>query len=301
MPIGRRRVLTDRIGDPKHIMPRLVWLTDVHLNFASEAARSALVDEVRRARPDHLLLGGDIAEAPTLVESVQWLAAEAGCPLWFVLGNHDYYRGSIRGVREQMRQLTATADNIGWLPACAVVPLSDEAALIGHGGWGDARAGCWQTTEVVLNDYALIEELRMVACRSAENTKHTFDLREILNEELRCQLNELGNEAATHLGQAAAEALAVYRHVVVLMHVPPFLEACWHDGRITDDSWSPHFVCKAAGESLRDVMSVHPEQKMTVLCGHTHSGGECRPLENLSVLTGEARYHRPAVQRVFEV
>jgi hypothetical protein len=29
-------------------------------------------------------------------------------------------------------------------------------------------------------------------------------------------------------------ALGRFRHVVVLTHVPPFREACWHEGRISD-------------------------------------------------------------------
>jgi 3',5'-cyclic-AMP phosphodiesterase len=282
-------------------MPRLVWLTDIHLNFASDEAQSVLLDEIRRSRPDHLLLGGDIAEAPTLVESLQWLAGQAKCPLWFVLGNHDYYRGSIGGVREQMRELTRTSANLQWLPARGIVPLTDETCLIGHGGWGDARAGNWEKSDIILNDYALINELRSTELISASKLNIAPDPRAVLDDSLRRQLNGLGDECAAHLRKSTLQALADFREVIVLMHVPPFLESCWHLGHLSDEFWAPHFVCEAAGSVLRELMAAHPRQSMTVLCGHTHSGGKCRPLDNLTVLTGEAHYSRPAVQRVFEV
>ena len=34
---------------------------------------------------------------------------------------------------------------------------------------------------------------------------------------------------------------------------------------------------------------------------HTHGGGELQVLDNLQVLTGEARHGQPVIQRVFEI
>lgn len=36
--------------------------------------------------------------------------------------------------------------------------------------------------------------------------------------------------------------------------------------------------------------------KLTALFNHTHSPGECQPLENVRILTGGAVYGRPGVQ-----
>ena len=63
-----------------------------------------------------------------------------------------------------------------------------------------------------------------------------------------------------------------FQHIMVLTHVPPFREACWHEGRISDDNWLPHFTCKAVGDVLIEAMAANPDHRMTVLCGHTHSG-----------------------------
>ncbi len=62
-----------------------------------------------------------------------------------------------------------------------------------------------------------------------------------------------------------------------------------------------HFSCKAVGNVLVEMMQAHPEQKMTVLCGHTHSSGETEILPNLRVRTGAAVYGRPQIQDVLEL
>jgi len=48
-------------------------------------------------------------------------------------------------------------------------------------------------------------------------------------------------------------------------------------------------------------MQQHPRSNLTVLCGHTHGGGEVQVLPNLRVLTGEAEYGDPAIQQVLEI
>src|SRR5438874_8164912 len=98
-------------------------------------------------------------------------------------------------------------------------------------------------------------------------------------------MQELGDEASAYLRSVLPEALRRFRHVIVLTHVPPFREACWHQGRISTDDYLPHFTCKAAGDALREAMAAQPDRQMTVLCGHTHGEGEARILPNLRVLT----------------
>src|SRR5262245_20670356 len=94
---------------------------------------------------------------------------------------------------------------------------------------GDSRLGDYWKSDVMLNDWGLIAEFG------------GFD--EDPGEWL-ARLKELGDEAARHFRSVLPDALARYCRVVVLTHVPPFREACWHEGRISDDNWLPHFTCK---------------------------------------------------------
>jgi hypothetical protein len=165
-----------------------------------------------------------------------------------------------------------------------VVELTESTCLIGHDAWGDGRIGDYAGSQVMMNDYRLIEELT--------GLDRATRLR---------KLNALGDEAADYLGCLLPDALARYRNVLTLLHVPPFKEACWHEGSISDDDWLPHFTCKAVGDLLRDTMQAQPDCQMIVLCGHTHGAGEARILPNLNVITGGAEYGSPSIQELLIV
>jgi 3',5'-cyclic-AMP phosphodiesterase len=283
-------------------MPRLVWLTDPHLNFVPADRIDRLKYEISLHRPDALLIGGDVGEAPDWARLLENLAGASSVPAYFVLGNHDFYRSSIASVRAEAARLSGRSPHIRWLPRAGVVRLGEETVLVGHDGWGDARTPSYDTSDVILNDYLLIEELRAASGAddlTAEQAAHSGT--SLLTPRLKVALHALGDEAADHFRRVLPEACAAARNIFVVTHVPPFREACWHDGRLSDDNWAPHFTCVAAGEALAECMRAHPDHRMTVLCGHTHSAGEARVLPNLTVLTGGARYGSPAVQRTFDV
>ena len=227
---------------------------------------------------------GDIGEAHDVAAHLRAFA-ELG-PVYFVLGNHDFYRGSIAGVRAVVRETCRNVPNLRWMPDAGVVELTESTCLVGHDGWGDGRLGEYHGSDVMLNDFALIGEFDGFYEDPAERL---------------AKLRALGDEAAAHFRGVLPEALARFRNVIVLTHVPPFRESCWHEGAVSDDNWLPFFTCKTVGDALRDAMAVAPDRQMTVLCGHTHSSGEAQILPNLRVLTGGAVYGKPGVQRVLEV
>jgi 3',5'-cyclic AMP phosphodiesterase CpdA len=266
---------------------RLAWLTDIHLDFIDAPARAALAATVRAARPDGVIVTGDIAIAPTVHALITELGAAIGAPLWFVLGNHDFYRGSVDEVRARALAANQQGGAATWLQAAGVIRLAGASvptALVGVDGWGDGRLGDFARTRVELNDFYLIDELARVP-----------------REVLRTRLAAYGDEAAATLAPLLAEALSWAEHVVVATHVPPFREACWHEGAISDDNWLPFFTCAATGEVIRAALAAHPAARATVLCGHTHSDGEAAILPNLRVLTGAADYGRPRPQRTLEL
>jgi 3',5'-cyclic AMP phosphodiesterase CpdA len=257
---------------------RLAWATDVHLNFLPPPARREFAAEMRAQEPEVVLLAGDIAEAHDLAPILESFAAEVAVPVYYVLGNHDFYGGRIESVRARTRILEESAPTLRWLPSHDVVALTARTALIGHDGWGDTRLGDFDRTPVMLNDFVHIEDL-------------VTDRRT-----LRATLMRLGDEAAAHFARVLPEALERFEHVVAVTHVPPFREACWHAGEISNDDWLPFFSCKAVGDVLVHAMRAHPTRRMTVLCGHTHSSGVARILPNLTVHTGGARYGAPTPQ-----
>jgi 3',5'-cyclic AMP phosphodiesterase CpdA len=263
---------------------KLAWCTDIHLNFLELDEIARFCHAIVAQEPDALLVTGDISEAPGVCEHLALLAREVGRTVYFVLGNHDYYRGGIHAVRGQVRKLCASTPELVWMPSAGVVPLGAETALVGHDGWADGRLGDFARSRVMLNDYLHIDEIAYLP-----------------KLERLTKLHALGDEAAEHMRAVLPGALDRFSHVVVATHVPPFREACVHEGRVADDDWLPHFSCKAVGDALKETMETRPDRRMTVLCGHTHGEGTVEILPNLVVHTGGAEYGAPAVQRVLEL
>ncbi len=263
---------------------RIGWITDIHLNFVRSAERAAYYSTLTQEKLDALLLGGDVGEARSVNRYLSEMAEALTIPIYFVLGNHDFYGGSIAGVREHVARQAASSQWLHWLPQSGIVPLTAGTALVGHDSWADGRLGDFFRSEVLLNDYIRIAELLSSG-----------------KEERFAKLNALGDEAAEFLDRHVREAVDRFQNIIVLTHVPPFREACWHEGAISSDEFLPHFACRAVGERLAEIMRHRPGRAMAVLCGHTHSPGFARILDNLVVRTGSAKYGTPVMQQVLEI
>ncbi len=264
----------------------VIWLTDIHLEMVSPNRLDALLADIDSRAYDALVIGGDIADAGTLSVYLQKIADTLKKTVYFVLGNHDYYGGDIPTVRDLARQLTLEHPYLRWLPEAGVVELTEQTALVGHGGWSDGGYGDFLLSSVMLNDYVQIASL--VTANQVERLE---------------KLRSLGRSAARQLRPQLTDALTRYQHVYVLTHSPPFQQACWHEGKTpdNDDPYLPHFTCKAIGDLLLELAGTYSNTQITVLCGHTHGTGEAQILPNLRVITGGATYGEPAIQRVIRV
>ena len=268
---------------------RLAWATDIHLNFLTTVARRRFLESVKE-QADALVVTGDIAESNSLVATLMVMDALVGRPIYFVLGNHDFYRGSVAGTRSAVAEVIHGSKTMVYLSQAGVVELTPNTALVGHDGWADARLGDFDGSGVIFNDFLLIDELR-----------HWRDQFILDKPALRRALEALGDEAAAYLKGILPTAAAQYPRVIVATHVPPFREAAWYQGRPSADDYLPFFSCKAVGDVLVDVAQSHPKCQILVLCGHTHGGGEIQVAENLRVVTGPAEYGHPKIERVFSV
>src|SRR5438128_329697 len=76
-------------------MPRIAWLTDLHFDFLSPDEERLFLDRVRRDGPDVVVISGDISEARDVANDLRAIAERLALPVYFVLGNHDFYYGSI--------------------------------------------------------------------------------------------------------------------------------------------------------------------------------------------------------------
>lgn len=259
------------------------WLTDIHLEFLKNSEAIRFVKGLAAPGRDGLFLTGDISTASKLEFHLRLFEDLFKGPVYFVLGNHDYYGGALEAVRKATAALCRRSDRLHWLPAAGIMQLSPETCVVGHDGWADGRYGDYANSGVMLNDYLEIQDF--IQAGSAGRL---------------ALLNRLGDQAAAYLNTILPEALDRYNHVFVLTHVPPFKAACCHAGGASTDDWLPHFACRAVGDVLLKQMRAHPARKMTVLCGHTHTRSRVAVLPNLLIKTGGAKYGSPAVQELVD-
>ncbi len=263
---------------------RVGWATDIHLDFLDPEQADAFFGRAAAAEADAWLVAGDIAEADSVADALGALAARVKRPVYFVLGNHDFYGSSIEAVRGTIAAAARESRWLRWLTDSSVVELTARTALVGHDSWGDGRLGSGRRSRVLLNDFFAIREL------TGLSVDKRFD-----------RLASLGSEAADHFRRVLPEALERFDHVLLVTHVPPFREACWHEGKISGDDFLPLFACGAVGEVLIEAMRDRPDKDLTVFCGHTHGKGYAELLPNLRIKTGGAEYGSPEVQEIFTV
>lgn len=260
------------------------WLTDIHLNFLNSRQIKKLHNEILSESAECVIITGDISHSDDVVLRLKNMSQFLNVPILFVLGNHDYYHGSIKGVREEIREAFQESGRIVWLSESDPYRLSDSTVLIGHDSWADGRLGDYENSTVELNDFELIEELR------TDDKEHRLS-----------QMQILADEAVRHIENTLPRALNMVDHVIIATHVPPYKEAAWYRGKVSDDEFLPFFSCRVFGDVVSAIMSKVDSKRVTILCGHTHGAGFYQASSNIEVHTGGATYGRPQIQRIFEL
>ncbi len=249
---------------------RIAWCSDLHLNFLGKDQVVSFANKLLENDSDIVVITGDIAEGPSLNAILDLL--DVGKTIWFVLGNHDFYRSNFADVRASVRNRSS----VRWLQEAGIVELTPTTCLIGHDSFYDARHGN-PFLGFDLNDFDLIEDLKF-AQRGMLITK----------------LNRLGDECANFIRDTARKAASAYSNIFIAVHVPPFA-GCSKFGTEPSPTHSlPFFSCKALGEVLLDLKEEFPNHNITVLCGHTHFAAELH-IDNLHIRVAHAEYYQPEI------
>ena len=257
---------------------KLVWISDPHFDFLHRHLLDKFLNSVAAHKPDALLITGDISNAAGLEKHLTVLATSFSCPIYFLLGNHDFYGGNFADVDGIASRLCSTYPNLVRLGYGEIIVLDAETVLIGHRGWADGRAGLGRDSTIRLNDQQLIADF------AGLDTNELFDL-----------LEKLGDESADYIREVASRALAQARNMIIATHVPPFAESALYAGKPSAPNYAPHFCNVALGQTLLEVAELSPEATITVLCGHTHHAAYYQPQPNLTVRVAPAEYGEPAI------
>lgn len=267
---------------------KLIWVTDIHLNFLDKPEREAYYQTLTALEADSLLISGDIGEAESVFVYLKEIASAVNHPIYFVLGNHDFYRGTVTGVHEKIRNCAKINSHLHWLGNGKAINLNSSTVLVGVDAWADGRYGDFFNSPVIINDSRLISDL-FLAKMLGKNALH----------EKMCELADIDaailNKSLTRSINPSTEK------VIICVHVPPFAESCTHEERPTNIDWLPFFSSKAIGDVIFAWAKKYPHIVFNVYCGHTHSRHEHAPLSNLRVKVGQATYGYPEIQEVVKI
>jgi 3',5'-cyclic-AMP phosphodiesterase len=248
--------------------------SDTHFNFTMPWTPGNFASKLLEENPAGLILAGDIACGLTIKQTLKSLAKKLDhIPIYFVVGNHDYYATSIRETTKILKELCATYPNLHWLTDTDHIALTDDVALIGEDGWYDGRLG----NPVYLSynfDWMVIDEfykLKGAAEKAAYGQK-------------------LADDATAYLRVKLERALEKFQTVYVITHMPPWAEATRAVGTEMEDFWLPYNVNSGMGKMIEEVMKDRHNQNVIVLAGHTHVPAIVHVAHNIECIVQPGKY-----------
>lgn len=280
-------------------MAKYAWCTDIHLDHIDrDDALVAFAQSLVTTEPAGVFITGDISNANRLVYHLSVIERVVQRPVFFVLGNHDYYGGEIEPVRKAMRELSNMSQFLKYLPLSPYVALSPSTALVGHDGWYDAYHGDGARSRFMMNDWVCIKDF-VPHSGGASFMRLNGNLRD--RDALIAHARKLAHDGVLHVHNGIKSAARYHKHVVVLTHYPPFRESHIYGGKVGDDEAQPWFTSKMMGDMLLDAAKAFPNTRFTVLAGHTHGKYDGSPVPNLEVHVGGADYGRPQLAGLIDV
>jgi len=266
-------------------MTALAWVTDPHFNCLKPGKVKAFGHMLRR-KADCCIITGDISEGNTVCEHLTEFQEGFGGYVYFVLGNHDFWYSDFTTVRSSISKLCQENTTLKYLNEGSVYRVG-HTQLCGVDGWYDYQAGeVDRSPRMTMREWEVMEDF----------ASFKRQLRFGDAEPLVRYLRYLGQESAV----TAREILAKCdknQSVIFATHVPPFAEASWHNGKLSPPETMPLYSNIALGYVLNEWAT--DAQYLTTICGHAHSKGVYKPSDKHQVLTGEAQYGNPKINKIF--
>jgi 3',5'-cyclic-AMP phosphodiesterase len=257
----------------------LTWLTDLHLEFCSHRTRNQLYQAINQAPGEIVVITGDLSAGPHRLAQYTELAEQIRKPVYFVLGNHDRYGTTFASADALVGRVTKLFSHMIRLDGSQVISLNGSVALVGVDGWADGLGGDGPATKARINDFYQILDF------ATEPEHRVFR-----------EMKERARKYTQALKPSLFKALKQFQTIIIATHVPPYEGAAWHEGLPSSPDYQPFFSSPTMGNLLKAAAAAHPEKRVLVLCGHTHSPGIYRH-GRILVITGGARYGYPEIAK----
>ncbi len=262
---------------------RYILGSDLHLDHLNLEERKEFLSRVSKECNDQdavLLLTGDLTSHKNLWEHVDELAQASRARMLYVLGNHDIWGGSFVQANTTLRPHGLVDGHAVFMDHVDRVQLEDDLCVVGESGWYDGRNGLQGPPKFIMNDWFFISEYRTNhGLTERKFSERVADARAaIMNKKLRAAIKAGNNR------------------IIVLTHVPPWVESCRHMGRPSDAYALPWFTSQVMADTIDQIAKEHFRVKFEVLCGHTHDACKWHRDENVHVHVTGASYGAPYVR-----
>jgi len=270
---------------------KLAWATDIHLDHVDNPAHVVQKLCADSSQCDSIILTGDLSLSNTIISHLSLFDQLSEKPVYFVLGNHDYYFSDIRTVRRKVVDACRNMSYVRYLAAVPYIRLQNDVALVGHDGWYDAMNGDPSVDGILMNDWIRIHDFS-AAVRSSFRGK-SID-KSIIVQVARAICVASANHIANGIKAAIRDK---FDKIIVATHVPPFKESYNGNKHYGLDSSValPWYTSKIMGDMLWSAAKTYPHVHFTILSGHAHSHYDQDLLNNLNVRVGKSAYGIPQI------
>lgn len=259
------------------------WLTDTHFDFLSKSEFLKYVSHLESQNLDGIFLTGDVSTGQEVSFHLKTLSRILRKPIYFVLGNHDFYRSTFKNISDEVTYLAETDPNLHFMSASPEpLYLNDKVAVIGHDGWYDARFRNPLTTLVFAMDFLFIND---------------FKFKNSNADRIRL-VRELADKSAKHVEYQLYKAIETHDIIYLLTHVPPWPRLTHRFFGLADAFWMPYNSSMIMADTIISIMKYHPNKKLIILSGHTHLGRTEKISNNIELRVGDASLRRTELQDV---
>src|SRR5271166_2953790 len=257
------------------VKDKYLWFTDTHLDKVTPWTLARFILHIRNEDPKGIFLTGDISNGLLTPWHLRLLGTFIKCPIYFVLGNHDYHFSSLEKTHNKIRELCKQYPNLIWMTEAGVVHLNEEVAVIGTEGWYDADHGKPEYLKFTL-DWLLTEDFRNLPTMA----------------ERIANWQKMADQSAHDLVDKLEKAIEQnYKTIYVLTHFPPWKEATRDIGTVLEPFWLPYNVNLRLGRALERAMQDHKKRYITVLAVHTHNDCWIHVSRNIECKVSKAKYY----------
>lgn len=256
---------------------KFLFLSDTHLNLASDIEKQNLIHNIIKEDPEAILIAGDISSGKSIYEDLLYLSSSIPQhKIYIVLGNHDYHHSSFKLVHNHIDKLCEKS-NVFWLTNNKPIELSKYSALIGAEGWYDGGTGYGPKALHITLDSLFIQELQ----------------KNIFSKKITSIFRSVSYSHTENIIQKLYSVINKYEQIVLITHYPPWEKATKDLKRPLHKFWTAYDTNVNLGKELEKVMKKFPNKKLIVLCGHTHKEFCDQITDNIFCVVGDGTFGKP--------